>query len=266
MSVLRSAVNMFRGKVIIVTGSSTGIGAGTAVKFAEEGAAAITITGRQEAALKNVKERVEKAGNGKTKVNVVVGDVTDPKVTQRLINETVEKFGQLDVLVNNAGFNSPPCPTATAPIADFDKIMNVNLRSMVIMSQLAIPHLEKTKGNIVNISSAGGIKGINVFTFYCMSKAAMDHFTRCLAVELGPKGIRVNSVNPGSIPETELAAKTGANAEQLQASEKMFIDKTPLRRSGTIEECANVITYIASEKASFITGTTTVADGGITLS
>jgi len=256
---------MFKNKVIIVTGSSTGIGAGAAVKFAEEGAAAVTIHGRQEAALKNVKEKVEKAGQGKTKVHVVAGDITDEKVRERLINETVEKFGQLDVLVNNAGFMNSPLLTADAPMELFDKVMNINLRSMVVLTQLAIPHLVKTKGNVVNISSVGGIKAYYFFTFYDMSKAAMDHFTRCLAVELGPKGVRVNSINPGSIPETELASKTGLTSTDIDAQIKGITAATPLRRPGTIEEIAHVITFLASEKAAFITGTHVVADGGLTL-
>jgi len=257
---------MFKNKVVIVTGSSTGIGAGTAIQFAQMGAAAVTIHGRQEAALKTVKEKVEKAGNGHTKVHVVTGDVTDANVRERLIKETIEKFGQLDVLVNNVGFCNAPQLTADTPIDIFDKIFDVNLRSMVILTQLAIPHLEKTKGNIVNISSVGGVKALHAFTFYGMSKAAMDHFTRCLAVELGPKGIRVNSVNPGAIPETELATKTGVSAQTVEEHMKGIIPSTPLRRVGVVEEVANLITFLASDKAAFITGIRAMVDGGIVLS
>jgi len=257
---------MFANKVVIVTGSSTGIGAGTAVKFAEEGAAAITIHGRQEAALKAVREKIEKVGNGKTKVHVVTGDVCDEKVRERLIKETVDKFGQLDVLVNNVGWMNSPTPIAQCPIEDYDKVFNINLRAMIITTQLAIPYLEKTKGNVVNISSVGGLRAASQFAFYRMSKSAMDHFTRCLAVELGPKGVRVNSINPGLIPETELAAKAGAVPENRDEYVKMFIARTPLRRVGTVDEVANAILFMASDKASFITGITQLVDGGLMLS
>jgi len=254
---------MFKNKVIIVTGSSTGIGAGTAIKFVQEGAAAVVLHGRQEAALKNVKEKCEKAGQGKTKIHVVVGDVTDAKIRERLITETIDKFGTLDVLVNNVGFCNSPILTAEAQIELYDKIMDVNLRSMVVLTQLAIPHLVKAKGNIVNISSVGGIKALSMFTFYGMCKAAMDHYTRCLAVELGPKGVRVNSVNPGSIPETELASKSGATDEHMKTFLKDIVAATPLRRVGGVEEVADLIAFLASDKAAFITGIRAVVDGGL---
>jgi len=255
---------MFKNKVIVITGSSNGIGAGTAVKFAQEGAAAITIHGRQEAALNAVKEKIEKA-NGQTKVHLVVGDVTDKSVLERLVNETVSKFGKLDILVNNAGFSNPPQPLSQTPITEFDKMFNVNVRSMVILTQLAIPHLIKTKGNIVNTSSVGSIRANALLAFYCMSKTAMDHFTRCLAVELGPKGVRVNAINPGLIPDTDFAAKVGANAEQLEQHVNYVVPRTPLRRVGYVEEIADAIAFVASDKASFITGTCNMVDGGLTL-
>jgi len=255
---------MFKSKVVIVTGSSTGIGAGTAARFAKDGAAAVVLHGRQEAALKSTKEQVEKAGQGHVKVHIVVGDITDGKVREKLINETVEKFGQLDILVNNAGI-SIPTPVCDTSIDVFDKIFDVNIRSLIQLTQLAIPHLVKTKGNIVNISSVAALKAMPMFTFYCMSKIALDHFSRCLAVELGPKGVRVNVVNPGAIPETEIGTRQGASVDQV----KDYMEKAgaayPLRRPGTIEEVADMITYLASDKAKFVTGVNIAVDGGSTL-
>jgi len=258
------AATMFKSKVVIVTGSSSGIGAGTAVKFAKEGAAGVVLHGRKEDALKNVKEQVEKAGQGQTKVHVVVGDITDGKVREKLINETVQRFGRLDVLVNNAGL-CIPSPITQTSIDVFDKMIDVNVRSVIVLTQLAIPELVKTKGNIVNISSVASLRAMAMFPFYCMSKIALDHFTRCLAVELGPKGVRVNVVNPGSIPETELGIRSGATAQQVKEYNEKASANYPLQRPGTVEEVANVITFLASEKASFITGIVAPVDGGSVL-
>jgi NAD(P)-dependent dehydrogenase (short-subunit alcohol dehydrogenase family) len=255
---------MFANKVIIVTGSSTGIGAGTALKFVELGAAAVVLHGRNVDALKNMKEQCEKAGQGKVKVHVVVGDVTDPEVREKLIKETVDKFGRLDVLVNNVGFCNVPKTIVETPIEVFDKIMDVNIRSAIVLTQLAIPHLVQAKGSIVNVSSVGGIKALNHFTYYGMSKAAMDHFTRCLAVELGPKGVRVHSVNPGAVPETEIMSRE-SGTEIIKEHVNQLVHVTPLRRVGRVEEIANLITFLASDNSSFITGIRAVADGGLIL-
>jgi len=255
---------MFKSKVIIVTGSSSGIGAGTAIKFAKEAAAAVVLHGRKEDSLKNVKEQVEKAGQGQTKVHIVVGDITDQKVREKLINETVQKFGRLDVLINNAGL-SMPSPISATSIDVFDKLIDVNVRAAIVVTQLAIPHLVKAKGSIVNISSVASLRAMPNFVFYCMSKVALDHFTRCLAVELGPKGVRVNCINPGSIPETELGARSGATAQQVREYNEKASANYPLGRPGTVDEVANAITFLASDKASFITGMVAPVDGGSTL-
>jgi len=254
---------MFKGKVVVITGSSTGIGAHTAIRFAGEGATGVVIHGRKEDALKKVKEQVEKAGKGNTKVHIVVGDITKQDVREKLVNETVQQFGRLDVLVNNAGVSTMPVPFSECKIDVYDNTFDINVRSLVILTQLAIPHLTKTQGNIINISSAAGLKALPAFTYYCMSKAAVDHFTRCIAVELGPKGVRVNGINPGAIGETELAARQGAT-EQF---EKTFKERAetlyPLRRLGTVDEVADSILFLASDKAKFITGVSLPVDGGV---
>jgi len=255
--------NMFKSKVIIVTGSSTGIGAGTAIKFASEGASGIVLHGRQEVALKNVKEQVEKAGQN-VKVHICVGDITSDETRKKLIDETIQHFGRLDVLVNNAGINmlSPICD---ASIDIFDKLIDVNVRSLVMLTQLAIPHLIKSSGNIVNISSVAALRAMPQYTFYCMAKASVDHFTRCLAVDLGPKGVRVNCVNPGAIPETELATRQGRTAEESAKLMAQAGATYPLRRAGTIEEVADTIAHLASDKAKFLTGLCVPIDGGSTI-
>jgi len=256
---------MFASKVIIVTGSSAGIGAGTAVHFAREGASGIVLHGRNVEGLKKVKQDCENAGKGNVKVHTVAGEITDAKVRENLINETINTFGRLDVLVNNAGIMLVTKATEL-PLDLYDKIFDVNVRSVIALTQLAIPHLIKTGGNVVNISSGLGVKGASIFTFYSMSKAALDHFSRCLAVDLGPKGVRVNSLNSGEVHGTELVGRMGPAlmdvADELQSKQ----GNIPLRRAGTVDEIADAIVFLASDKAKFITGTTFLVDGGYAIS
>jgi len=261
--ITKGVANLFKSKVVIVTGSSTGIGAGIAIKFASEGATGIVLHGRQEEALKNVKAQVEKAGQN-VKVLICVGDITKDETRKKLINETIQQFGRLDILVNNAGI-SMLSPICDAPIEIFDKIFDVNVRALIMITQLAIPHLIKSGGNIVNVSSVAALKAYSHYTFYCMAKISVDHFTRCLAVELGPKGVRVNCVNPGAIPETEIGTRQGRTAEESARYMAQAGAAYPLRRPGTVEEVADTIAHLASDKAKFLTGLCVPIDGGSTI-
>jgi len=258
---------MFKSKVVIVTGSSSGIGAGTAIKFASEGAAGVVIHGRREDALKKVKEQCEQAGKGTVKVHMVVGDITKQDVREKLVNETIQQFGRLDVLVNNAGITMNPASTLTeAKIETYDQVFDTNVRSLIILTQLAVPHLITAKGSIVNISSAAGLKALPPFIYYCMAKAALDHFTRCLAVDLGPKGVRVNSMNPSSVVGTDLATRPGGwDPEMFKGLVAQCEQTFPLRRVATTEEAADTILFLASDKAKFITGVVLPFDGGAVL-
>jgi len=249
---------MFKGKVIVITGSSAGIGAGAAVKFATEGAKGIVLHGRNEKALKEVKEKCDKVGQGDVKVSVCVGDITDDNVRKALIDMAISEFGQLDVLVNNAGIHK----RGDTSIEVYDDIFNVNVRSVIVMCQLAVPHLLKTKGNIVNISSVTGLKANTIAPYYCCSKAALDHYTKCLALELGLKGIRVNSVNPGYVTGTKILTRNGFTKADVEKIVDGLVQVYPLRRLGTIEEIAQVIAFIASDQATFITGAMLPVDGG----
>jgi len=251
---------MFKSKVVIVTGSSSGIGATTAVKFAAEGAN-VVIHGRKEAALNEVKEKCLKAGGGNTKVHICIGDISNEDVRQKLINETVKEFGKIDVLVNNAGLFDPKTFTE-ASMDVYDKLFDVNLRSLIALTQIAAPHLVKSKGNIVNISSDVGCKAVTWAMFYALTKAALNHFTKCLALELGPKGVRVNSVNPAYIPETDVLSRAGISDEGQEFYVKMAKEGFPLRRPGTVGEVADGILFLASDKATFVTGVIFPVDGG----
>jgi len=254
---------MFKGKVVIITGSSTGLGAGAAIKFARENAKGIVLHGRNEKGLQDVKEKCEKT-NRQTKIHICVGDITDEAVRKNIIDSTIKEFGQLDILINNAGIagGGGLCDT---DMDKYDEIFNINLRSVMALTQLAIPHLIKTKGNVVNISSESGLKASSALMFYGCSKAALDHFTKCLAIELGPKGVRVNSVNPAYVPGTEIVARQLVpDTEGLLKFIENRAMTCPLRRCGKIEEMADAIAFLSSDNAAFITGTILAVDGGST--
>jgi len=253
---------MFKSKVIIITGSSTGIGAATAVKFASDEADGIVLHGRQEDALKSVKEKCEKVGKGN--VHICIGDITKQEIREKLINETIQQFGRLDILVNNAGINKGVTEFHEAKIDSFDEVFDVNLRSVVTLTQLALPYLIESKGNIVNVSSVASLKVHPEYTHYSMSKAAFDYFTRSLAVELGPKGVRVNSVNPSLIKGTQMALRQPGSKKMIEFG-KQLVKRYPLRRTGTVDEVADAILYLASDKAKFVTGVNFSIDGGAKL-
>jgi len=246
---------------VIVTGSSAGIGAAVAAKFAQEGAN-VVIHGRKEAALQDVKEKCLKAGGGKTKVHVVVGDISKEDIRQKLVNETIKEFGHMDVLVNNAGIFDPST-FAESSIELYDKLFDVNVRSLIALTQIASPHLIKSKGNIVNISSDVGVKAVVWAMFYALTKATVNHFTKCLAMELGPQGVRVNAINPAYIMETDVLSRAGVqDQERDEFYLKMAKETFPLRRAGTVDEVGDAILFLASDKAKFCTGALLPVDGG----
>ena len=204
----------FAGKVVIISGSSAGIGQSAAALFAKAGAS-VTIHGRSEEKLQKTIQLIEKAGGSKSKILTVVGEITDENVQKNLINKTVEKFGRIDVLINNAGLMQKEGLEDYRSLENFDYVFDVNLRAPVAITELAVPHLEKTKGNIINVSSVVAQITTPRAPFYCMTKAALDHFCRNYAVILAPKGIRVNNVNPGAT-ETEFGSRHGITGEVLK--------------------------------------------------
>nr|XP_049694218.1 17-beta-hydroxysteroid dehydrogenase 14 isoform X3 [Helicoverpa armigera] len=247
----------FQNKVVIVTGSSSGIGAAIAIKFAEEGAK-VAIVGRNQEKLNNV---AKKCG----KPLVLVADVTKEEDIKRIIDETLRVFGKLDILVNNAGIANPAGIQSEDAMAVFDKVMTTNLRSAVYLTHLAAPYLVKTKGNIVNISSIAALKAISKDSFaYCASKAALDHFTRAVALELASSGVRVNTINPGPVL-TDVFENMGATREQQAAFFKGVGQTMPLKRVSIPEEIGDLVLFLASEKARAITGSNFVSDNGAML-
>ncbi|XP_056014942.1 3-oxoacyl-[acyl-carrier-protein] reductase FabG-like [Ostrea edulis] len=234
--------------------ASSGIGAGTVTLFCRLGAQ-VAITGRNVDNLAKTAAECKKE-NGKLPFTLS-GDLTKEDFAKQLVEETVKYYGKLDILVNNAGILQSGSIETTS-LEQYDEGMNINVRAIYHLTMLAVPHLVKTKGNIVNVSSIAGIRAIAGCLSYCMSKSAIDQFTKCTAIELAPKQVRVNSVNPGVII-TNIFKTCGLD-------EKEFLEHSrtthPLGRSGEVEEVANAIAFLASESASFITGVQLPIDGG----
>ena len=244
------------GKVVIVTGASSGIGRATALLFARNGANVIAV-GRNQKELGGLREDSQ-GGEGSVKVHL--SDIREHSQVERMINDTVQNFGQIDVLVNSAGIIMNGTIENTT-LDDWDKMFDINLRSLFFMTQKCIPHLEKSKGNIVNVSSVAGTRAFPNVLAYCVSKAGVDQLTRCAALELAPKGIRVNAVNPGVVV-TDIHKRGGMTEEAYEAFLERSKQTHPIGRVGSAREVAELILYLASERASWITGATYSIDGG----
>ncbi|KAI3422315.1 hypothetical protein GPALN_012838 [Globodera pallida] len=245
--------------VAVITGASSGLGKATALLFARNGYR-LSLCGRNEKALEGVAVNCLKEGGlADDQVLTIIGDVCEEITLKNIVSQTDERFGRIDVLVNCAGIISPGGAEDTS-LSVLDGLMDVNVKSMIRLSQLAVPHLQKTKGNIVNVSSIAGICAFPAVTYYCISKAAVDKFTECLSMELAPKGIRVNAVNPALIV-TELHRRSGMPEEQYNDFVRRGAQTHALGRVGTPEEVASSILFLARD-ATFTTGQLLKIDGG----
>ena len=243
-------------KVALITGASSGIGRATALKFADAGAL-VMLVGRDAAALEGVANEIESRGGT---AHFGVADVTHDADAERAMAETVGLFRQLDILVNAAGGLASGTLEETT-FAVWDEMMNVNLRAVFHLMQLAIPHLEKGQGNIVNVSSVTGLRAFPGVLAYCVSKAGVDQLTRCAALELAAKKIRVNAVNPGVV-RTQVHRRGGMSEEAYVKFLEHSRGTHPLGRVGEADEVAELILFLASERAAWITGATYSIDGG----
>jgi NAD(P)-dependent dehydrogenase (short-subunit alcohol dehydrogenase family) len=246
----------FSDKVILVTGATSGIGHAIAAGFAAE-AAHVTAVGRNADVLRNLETALKTTG---AEPLILTGDVTDQDDRERAIDQTIKMFGRLDVLVNAAGHISSGSIENTS-LASWDAMMDVNLRSVFQLMQMAAPHLIKTKGNVVNVSSVTGLRSFPGILAYCVSKAGLDQLTRCAALELAAHGVRVNAVNPGVVV-TEIHKRGGMEAAAYEKFLEHSKTTHPLGRVGDPKEIADLVLYLASEKASWITGGTYQIDGG----
>ncbi|PIO74817.1 oxidoreductase, short chain dehydrogenase/reductase family protein [Teladorsagia circumcincta] len=261
-------VGRFQDKVVIVTGSSNGIGRATAILFAEEGAK-VTITGRDERALAVTQKEMQHVGAKKEHIVAVQGDLINEHIQKKLIDVTIETFGKLDILVNNAG-GTAPSNTLTQgfdqSMEAYDYVMNLNTRVVLALTKRALPHLIASKGEIVMVSSIAGLPlAAPGFPYYSMSKGALDQLTRALAAKYILEGVRVNSVNPGMVATT-IMQKQGLSEEQSRKAEIAVASNTavvPAGRVGASRDIAEAIAFLADRRASsFIVGHSLVVDGG----
>ena len=243
-------------RVVMITGATSGIGRAVAKRFASTSSQIIAI-GRNHSSLEEVEAEIRQSGG--TALAVAL-DVTGAADVRKAFEEAINHTGRLDVLVNAAGHISTGTIENTS-LPQWDAMMNVNLRSVFHLMQLASPHLIKTKGSIVNVSSVTGLRSFPGVLAYCVSKAAVDQLTRCAALELAAKGVRVNAVNPGVVV-TEIHKRGGMSEPDYEKFLAHSKTTHPLGRVGNAAEIADLVFYLASEKAAWITGATYQIDGG----
>lgn len=245
------------GKVAVVTGGNAGIGEAIAKRFADEGAL-VVITGRRQQELDHV---VNVIRLHKGTVLGVAGSVTDDTHVRDVIRRTLDSFGKIDVLVNNAGIGAFGKRLHETDDATWASVLDVNVTGVFRMTRAVIPQmLKQGRGTIINVSSIASLVGLSGLAAYTASKGALDAFTRAVAVEYAQDGIRCNVVNPGLI-DTPMAASLMANPDMLQA----ILSQYAIRRPGKPEEVANLILYLASDESTWVTGTTFPIDGGMTI-
>ncbi|XP_054166157.1 3-oxoacyl-[acyl-carrier-protein] reductase FabG-like [Oppia nitens] len=257
-----SIIYDFSGKVVLITGSSSGIGAATAVQFAKSGAN-VVITGRRSDKLAEVAKQCSSVSPKQLPTLEVVGDLTNDEDIKRLVETTIRHFGRLDILVNNAGGLTESQLNDSDFYQKFQNEMQLNLNSMVLLTHLSVDHLAKTRGNIVNISSVAGLRALTTNSAYCMAKCSVDMFTKCCAAELGSKHIRVNVINPGPIKTLALTTSHGMTIEQNDALFDKIGSLTPVGRAGLAHEVADTVLYLASDHSRFVTGAQLIIDGGM---
>ena len=247
-------VDRFHGKVVIVTGAASGIGEATARRFVAEGAK-VALVDREEALLEKVAKSLPA-----NQVMIETADVSDSSAVDGMVAAVVGRFGRLDVIVNNAGVHEGGDP---ASITDekWRKVMSSDIDGVFYGCRAALPHIEKTKGSIVNTASVSGTGGDWGMSPYNAAKGAVVNLTRALALDLGKKGIRVNAVCPS-------LTRTGMTEDMMDDKELLakFAERIPLGRVCEAEEVAAVIAFLASEGASFMTGANIAVDGGVSAS
>jgi NAD(P)-dependent dehydrogenase (short-subunit alcohol dehydrogenase family) len=249
-------MNELQNQVAIITGASSGIGRATAIKFAREGAR-VALVARRVNPLNEVAQAIRAQGG---ECQTIVADVTRESDIERVVSETVAAFGGIDILVNAAGIIANGNIENTT-LRDWDYMFNVNVRGPFYLIQRAMPYLIERKGNVVNVSSVTGIRAFPNVLAYCASKAALDQLTHCIALEVASKGVRVNAVNPG-VTVTMLHRTGGMNDEAYAKFLEHSKTTHPLGRVGTAEEVAELIFFLASPKAGWITGVSYAIDGG----
>lgn len=237
---------------IIVTGATSGIGRAAALRFAAGGATVLAV-GRDRDALHALSPA---AGRSVP----FVSDVTATDAPDAIVRAALEAAGRIDVVVNAAGIISSGSVESTTD-ADWDQMIDINLRAPFRLIRAAAPHLAESRGSVVNVSSVTGLRAFPGVLAYCVSKAGVDQLTRCAALELAPKGVRVNAVNPGVVV-TNLHRRSGMAEDNYAAFLERSKTTHPMGRPGSPEEIADLIYFLASPAAGWITGETIAIDGG----
>jgi NAD(P)-dependent dehydrogenase (short-subunit alcohol dehydrogenase family) len=245
-------------KVALVTGAGTGIGEAIALKFAQEGAR-LLLVGLPDDPVEDVARLINGAGGF---AEVYLGDIAEERHAQGAVEACISAYGRLDVLVNNAGVFLAVAETQDYPIDKFDETLRANVRSVFLMTRFALPHLQKSYGNIVATGSEAGMIGHPKNAMYGGTKAFIHSFIRGIAVEQAAHGVRANVVCPGPIDTAWTHKSTGPMDSELAT---MVVQATPMGRRGTPEEVANVFCFLASDEASYVTGALYTVDGGITV-
>jgi len=252
-------MDRFEGRVVLVTGGSSGIGYATAQAFLQEGAK-VAITGRNATRLQRAEKELARFGT----VVAVRGDVAKAADAKRMVSEATKRLGPLDVLVNNAGvYLSKPVEAVSE--REYDEIMDINMKGAFLCTKFAIPGMVKRKsGAIVNVSSDSGLVGTAGSSVYCASKGAMVLFTKAVALDHAKDGIRVNVVCPGEVKTPMLEKDAAESGRGFEEYYRRLVAPIPMKRAATAEEIARSILFLASDQASFMTGTALSVDGGST--
>lgn len=241
---------------VIVTGASSGIGRATALAFGRKGASVLAV-GRDEPALVSAQEAIERSGG---RAAILLADVTDADAPGRIVDGALARFGGLTTLVNAAGIiGSGSVETTTDE--QWDVMMEINVRAPFRLMRASAAALADSRGSIVNVSSVTGLRAFPGVLAYCVSKAAVDQLTRCAALELAPKGVRVNAVNPGVVM-SNLHRRGGMDEEKYAAFVEHSKQTHPLGRPGEPHEIADLIVFVASPESAWMTGETISIDGG----
>ncbi len=248
-------------KTVLITGSGTGIGEETALRCAENGATVVSTDVDAEAA-EATAASIREDGGEATSYEL---DVTDSDRFHEVVDEVAAERG-LDALVNNAGIGHPPSSVEDTDASVRDYVVDVNVNGTWNGCHAALPVMkEQGSGSIVNMASVGGMVGFPYQSVYALTKAAVINFTRAVAAEAGPAGVRANAVCPGFV-DTQLTEAFFAGREDPEAAREEMIEEYPLRRLGEPEEIADCVAFLASDAASFVTGHALTADGGFSSS